>query len=271
MRGNGVLALALASIALCLPSTARARMFISEVMYDAPGSDTAAEWVEIRNDSAESVELSKLKLADSKGAHKIVPAQGGAMLMPGSFAIVARNPATLTAAVPVFKSAMSLGNTSGTIELRSASGTLDTATYSKAMGAAGDGNTLNRASPGATFVPRAPSPGAAMSASAIEKPAPAPTAPKKKSSRAGAKTNRPSRGEEPARIVVEGAEEEREAPVPAAAASVPLGAAAAAGGSSYEWPLAAGALAAIAGIGVAAARRAKRNEWTIIDDTPNDA
>lgn len=256
-----------------LPGTAAAGLFISEIMYDALGSDTGTEWVEVYNDGTMAVELSQLRLADSKGAHKIVAASGGSMLAPGGRAIIARDPSAVTAPVPVFKSAMSLGNTSGTVELRSASGTLDTATYGKVMGAAGDGNTLNRSTSGATFTSRSPSPGATMSAHAIEKPAPTgasksvPKSTSKKAPRTQAGAGQ-GQGAVTRTAVIEG---ERAAGGDVGAYASSSVQHAAAGQVSYEWPLAAGAITLLAGIGVAAARRVKRDEWTIIDDTPESA
>lgn len=242
-------------------------------MYDAPGSDTGREWIEVRNDVATSVALATLKLADAKGGHKIIPVSGENVVAPGQYALIVRDAAAFAAAhgpaaMPLFKSAFSLGNESGTIELRNASGTLDAFTYRTVMGAAGDGNTLSRAGAGATPIARSPSPGLPMSASAIvpvPKQAKA-VAPAKKPARA--KTAAAGRQEPEASATQKGSEDESEAGPVASSTRI---ASVAASQTSYEWPLAAGATATVAAIGILASRRAKKREWTIIDETPEDA
>src|SRR5438105_3103548 len=49
---------------LLLPTATFAQVVISEIMYDAPGSDSHAEWIELQNTGDSAVDISKWKLND---------------------------------------------------------------------------------------------------------------------------------------------------------------------------------------------------------------
>ena len=150
---------------LLLPFSAFADIAITEVMYDLPGSDSGREWIEIRNDGKEPVDLTLLKLDESGTNHKI-RAVGSPTVPAGGYAVIADNADKFRADYPqysglLFDSTFSLGNTREALALRDASlAVVTTELYDRALGGAGDGNSLNML--GGAFEARAPSPGGAM-------------------------------------------------------------------------------------------------------------
>lgn len=150
---------------LCFPYIANAAVVISEVMYDASGTDTGREWVEVWNDSAEAIDLSTWKLFEANVAHKItaigsviVPAEGYAVIADSSDKFLVDNPGFSGL---LFDSAFSLGNAGETISLKdSADVTTDTLTYDTSLGAAGDGNSLQKKIDG-VWISALPTPGSA--------------------------------------------------------------------------------------------------------------
>ena len=138
---------------------------------------------------------------------------------------------------------------------------LDTVSYTSALGAAGDGNSLNRSSAGETFEPHTPSPGAAMSSSVIPpkiKPVPAPKAvASKKSSKTSKSTN----------AIASDFSTSTNDVAPDAVQSEQVAAVATTATPLYEWWLAAGALA-LASVGaIVFSRRYAKDEWDIVDDS----
>src|SRR5262249_31545439 len=146
-------------------------------------------------------------------------------------------------------------------EIRDASSTvLDSATFTKSLGAAGDGNTLNRTAAGESFAPHTPTPGAAMSSEVIApkaKPLPpvkAAAAPKKSSG----STKTAKVDEDPTATTTSDAAPESQ--VAAAAQITPSTA-------PWEWYVAAGVLALASAGAVVFARRYAKDEWDIVDES----
>ncbi|MBI2037267.1 MAG: lamin tail domain-containing protein [Candidatus Liptonbacteria bacterium] len=147
-------------------------------MYDVPtsiGADDTREWVEITNIGSSIVDLTGWKFNDGSN-HTLnpPPANGGtgSLVLPaGGVAILAADAATfLLNLYPSFSgtvidTVMSLNNTGATLTLINAAGSVEGSgvTYAKAMGAAGDGNTLQWG--GSTFMAAAPTPGTYTGAS----------------------------------------------------------------------------------------------------------
>lgn len=77
---------------LALPIVARAQLAITEIMYDVPGSDSGREWIEVQNTGAASIALSEWKLFEANTNHGLTT-DGSDTLAPGSFAIIADDPA----------------------------------------------------------------------------------------------------------------------------------------------------------------------------------
>ena len=123
---------------------------ITEILYDASGSDAGREWVEVTNVSDATVDIAKYTLQESTSNHRFSVFAGSSELAPGESAILAKSPAAFTAAYPsyegaVLKTAFSLSNTGETLVLKNASGTVvDSVSYTPAKGAQGDGNSLHR-------------------------------------------------------------------------------------------------------------------------------
>ena len=136
------------------PFSAKASIYINEIMYDIDGSDDKKEWVEIYNDSAGEVNLKDWRFYD--GSNHILnepPANGGkgSLILPAyGYAILSSDATTTTVNYPVYSGAvidtvMSLGNTSETLKIIDASGAIiDTVSYNSSMGANGDGNSLQK-------------------------------------------------------------------------------------------------------------------------------
>lgn len=151
-------AIGAAVVFLFLPTPLFASVVISEFLYDAPGSDAEQEYIEIYNAGTSAVDLSKWKVNDgSNHALNAPPKNGGSgsiILQSGSYALLVDNASTFLSShqgllVSVIDSAFSLPNLGGTLMLIGEDGAAaDTIVYTKDIGAAGDGNSLHRASVG---------------------------------------------------------------------------------------------------------------------------
>lgn len=137
-------------------SLALAGLEITEVMYDASGTDTNNEWIEVHNTGTNSLDLSTFSVADFDTAwhfHTIVP-DTVSTLAGGAYAII-----TTSSKLPdfisnfrskwnsinplFFRASFSLPNESGEISTSSDKKSIESdISYGKTMGAAGDGNTL---------------------------------------------------------------------------------------------------------------------------------
>ncbi len=139
-----------------LPAVSFAQVVITEIMYDIEGSDTDREWVEIYNSGASPVDLKDWKFND--GSNHVLnepPKNGGAgsfALSPGAYAIFASNAEQFktehTTSVSVIDTVMSLGQQDDrtyTISLvRREGGVEDSVSYTTALGAKGDGKSLQK-------------------------------------------------------------------------------------------------------------------------------
>ena len=76
-------------IFLCLPVRVQSQIVLSEIMFDAVGSDSHDEFVEIVNLSdSRSVDLTGWQISDGVGVDNIVAVEAGFVLMPGQFAVI---------------------------------------------------------------------------------------------------------------------------------------------------------------------------------------
>jgi len=76
-------------ILLCLPVRVQSQIVLSEIMFDAVGSDSHDEFVEIVNLSdSRSVDLTGWKISDGVGVDTIVAVEAGLVLMPGQFTVI---------------------------------------------------------------------------------------------------------------------------------------------------------------------------------------
>jgi len=145
------------------PVFLNAQVIITEVMYDIDGADTGREWIEVKNTSSDSVDLSVWKLFEANTNHKI-NAVSGAILNSGGFAIIADNTGKFLIDNPnftglLFDSAFSLSNTGENLILRDEFLVdIDSVSYDSGMGAGGDGNSLQKNLSG-KWVASIPTPG----------------------------------------------------------------------------------------------------------------
>ncbi len=143
-----------------------AQVVVTEIMYDLPkdsGSDTGREWVEVFNDSNESIDLSGWRFYEADVNHKLKLFQGNSTLPALEYAIIADNPEKFLVdnssfSGVVFDSSFSLKNTGETIVLRNADLIdIDSVTYSSEQGAKGNGNSLQKTDGG--WIATTPTPG----------------------------------------------------------------------------------------------------------------
>lgn len=166
-------------------SAAASNLVISEIMYDAAGSDDKHEWVEIFNSGVSPVTIITGSGAGSwrfndGSNHTFSLSQGLVAVSAGGYAILADDPATFLADYPtfsgtIFKVSMSLNNTQDTLKLSADKGAtfFGQVSYSKTLGAAGNGKTLELV--GGVFRESyidGGTPGAAASTPPAPKPAP---------------------------------------------------------------------------------------------------
>ncbi|HVY54968.1 MAG TPA: lamin tail domain-containing protein [Thermodesulfobacteriota bacterium] len=136
-----------------IPLGVSAAAAITEIMYDAPGTDSGREWVEVQNTGSESVDLSTWRFVEGGVNHKI-SVIGESLLPAGGFAVIADNPDKFKIDNPgfsglLFDSAFSLSNEGETISIDDDTGvSMDSVSYDPMIGAAGDGNTLQKTGTG---------------------------------------------------------------------------------------------------------------------------
>ncbi len=155
----------LSTLALCalflFPRAVHAEVSITEIMYDVPGSDVNAEWIEILNQSNSPIDLSEWRFLEG-GVHHMLKPESVSVIEPFRYAVIARNATSFREAWPsfsgiLFMSSFSLNNSGETLSLVDQGGAIvESTTYSHAFGN-GDGNTVNFTVQGE--VSRSPSPG----------------------------------------------------------------------------------------------------------------
>lgn len=169
-----------ALLVLLSPFAAHAAFSFTEIMYDASGTDTKHEWVELQN-TGSAVDMTGYKFYENGSNHGLTLVAGPATVGAGGYVVIADDAVTFLGDYPsfsgtLFDSAFSLSNTGEAVSLRDES-LIDVASvsYTSDAGAAGDGNSLNTLS--GAWYPRLPTPGgAAASGSAEPTPASSPPA-----------------------------------------------------------------------------------------------
>jgi hypothetical protein len=251
---------ALATI-LFLPTLTAAQV-ITEVMYDLrEGSDSGREWIEVYNSSTASIDLVKWKIVENGKSHKITAVAGS--FGPGSFAIIADNAVKFQADHPEYASALfdsvfSLNNKSETVALADAAGKeSDSVIYTSALGGNGTGDSLQKTDPSlnAALSPGMPTPGAGVPAGGLALTPQAEKASKKS----------PVKNKAAAVVqstIVKGIKKDsihKESQVAMTITTDPE--------NPYLWLLGVFAIAACGAFGVSYARRTKKTEWDIIEET----
>ncbi len=185
-----VLPFFIALFAIFLPHAALAQVQITEIMYDAPGSDEGHEWIEVTNTGADAVDIKKYKLSESGSNHILTAVSGGSLLGGGMSAIIASDAKKFAADWPrysgiLFDSSFSLSNSGEELVLKDASSTpVDTVSYQANDAADGTGGSLHRV--GGNFSPAQANPGiypgTLVAVVSVAKTAPMSSFPKTKSS-----------------------------------------------------------------------------------------
>ena len=162
-RSNKFFFAACVTAIVLAPAPAFAQVVISEFLYDAPGSDTDQEFVELFNAGSSAVDLTKWKINDGSNHILNVPPKNGGTgaisVAPGAYVILVDNGTNFIAlhggiTSAIIDTVLSLPNTAGIISLIDGEGaTVDSVSYIKDNGGAGDENSLQRTSvSGTTFV-----------------------------------------------------------------------------------------------------------------------
>jgi len=122
---------------------ADAGLVINEIMYDQEGADTGYEWVEIYNDSTESISIDSWYFYEDDTHHGLFP-DGFSSLSAGSYALIVQDVNLIKSQygpnIKLIKSSFSLNNTGETINLSDADKNIvDSVSYSSDIGAVGNG------------------------------------------------------------------------------------------------------------------------------------
>ncbi|MEK7175260.1 MAG: lamin tail domain-containing protein [Patescibacteria group bacterium] len=145
-------------------NSAFANMEISEIMYDLKdGSDTDREWIEVYNNSENSIDFSGWKFFEADTNHGL-DVQNEKNIKAGGYAIIASNPQSFKIDWPnytgtIFGSSFSLHNTGESIALKNgiSDTPIDEYTYKSSLGGAGNGKSLQKIS--GSWSERNPTPG----------------------------------------------------------------------------------------------------------------
>ncbi len=138
---------------ICLPKiTFGSGISITEIMYDAEGSDGGREWVEIYNSSGGDIDLTSYKFFENGTSHSISHLEGDVLLQNNSYAIIADNANNFineysgASKQHVYDASFSLSNSAGEyLALKDSDGNIiNEITYDISIGAAGDGNSLQK-------------------------------------------------------------------------------------------------------------------------------
>lgn len=113
---------ALLCITLFVPAIASAQLSVSNILFDADGSDAGREWIELA--ASEPIDLTGYTLLEGGVHHALKVVQGTSTLNVGEKAIITTHPDTYlsehTFKGTIFKSSFSLSNTGETIAIADA-------------------------------------------------------------------------------------------------------------------------------------------------------
>ena len=151
------------------PFVVSAQAVISEIMYDAPGTEGSGEhdWIEVFNAGSSAVDISAYRFFEAGTNHTLKLESGSATLPSGGYAVIASATSTFLVDWPAFNgtlfdSSFNLNSTGELIGIRvDSSDTTHDFTYVPADAATNNGSSLHRASvSGTSFAAGSPSPGA---------------------------------------------------------------------------------------------------------------
>jgi hypothetical protein len=130
-----------------------ANFTINEIMYDLKeGSDTGREWVEVYNNSENSLDLATFKFFEANTNHALILSQGDTNIPSHGYAIISSDPVKFKIDWPdfvgsIFDSSFSLSNTGESLGIKDMDlNTVDEYVYNTDMGGGADGNSLQKIS-----------------------------------------------------------------------------------------------------------------------------
>ncbi|MHA1482573.1 MAG: Lcl domain-containing protein [Candidatus Heimdallarchaeaceae archaeon] len=153
------------------PSPVFYPVLINEIMYNLDGSDDGREWIEIFNNANVSVDLSNWKLYEDGINHGLTLIQGTNILFPNQYAVIINDKNEFLKDYPahsgtIFDSSFSLNNNGEELTIKNQDLFIDNIDYSATWGADGDGNSIQKITPGLdsndlnNWKPALPTPGA---------------------------------------------------------------------------------------------------------------
>ena len=156
------------ALILIVPSAVSAQVVISEIMYDAPGTEGSGEhdWVEVFNSGASAVDINAYRFFEANTNHTLKLDRGSATLPSGGYAVIASATSTFLADWPAFSgtlfdSSFNLNSAGELIGIRvDSSDTTHDFSYSPADAATNNGSSLQRTNISTVaFSASAPTPG----------------------------------------------------------------------------------------------------------------
>ncbi len=143
------------------PTAEYASVKITEIFYDASGTDDGREWIELKNEDTKTVDVGEWKFSEGGTNHGLSRERGSVSLSPGDFAVIADDAQTFLSENPsfsgnLFDSSFSLSNDGETVEIRNGTLVIDSVLYASSTGARGDGNSLQKISGGWEAAPPTP-------------------------------------------------------------------------------------------------------------------
>lgn len=150
-------------ILIFFTKTAFASIEITEIMYDVSGTDTNREWVEVYNNGADPVDLSKWYFFSNNTKHSLNP-NSSSSLNSGSYGVIVQDANKFMVDWPSFSGLIfdsswtGLGNEDDSIAMKDPDLNITSSVgYTSSMGATGDGNSLQKVN--GSFVSASPTPG----------------------------------------------------------------------------------------------------------------
>ena len=145
---------------ILFPLHSFAQVEITEIMYDATGSDNGFEWVEIYNSGPDNIAISDWHFYENNVHHRLTP-EGFSILNSGDYALIVQNIENIQSQYPsinLIKSSFSLSNTGENLAISDFNkNIISSVLYDSEDGAGGDGLSLQKS--GSSWVAATVTPG----------------------------------------------------------------------------------------------------------------
>lgn len=123
---------------------------ITEIMYDAEGTDSGREWIEIYNQTGGDIDITQYKFVENSASHSINKVSQDGIVENNTYIIIAENPEKFSIDFPdvkkeaIYDASFSLSNSVGeNLYLKDPSGEIVfSVTYDVSLGAKGNGQSL---------------------------------------------------------------------------------------------------------------------------------